>query len=255
MQGRRYRRLPDPSGDPQRSKARLGALRRSDLQRAVSTTKPPRSGPAAASASRRSRNPRFAGDWTVAPEMLLPHSEQVSRDGSLASHAIGRRRFTPSAVTPAAWLLVDERGSVVPAAGVAPSPGRAVCGGRDRALPTRPTRKRASAQSVLLFSMRSQWWPGQMHHARPHSAGAGPSFESPLLVRSGSDVSARSSIRSSWPSGSRSFGKLRRAGLCDRHPHGMPSIVILPRPSSRGPHARGSLVAPRRGRQRADRWL
>jgi hypothetical protein len=150
--------------------------------------------------------------------MLLAHSEQVSRGGSLASHAIGRRRFTPSAVTPAAWLLVDERGSVVPAAGVAPSPGRAVCGGRGRALPTRPTRKRASAQSVLLFSMRSQWWPGQMHHARPHSAGAGPSFESPLLVRSGSDVSARSSIRSSWPSGSRSFGKLRRAGLCDRHP-------------------------------------
>ena len=36
MQGRRYRRLPDPSGDLQLSKARLGALRRSDLQRAES---------------------------------------------------------------------------------------------------------------------------------------------------------------------------------------------------------------------------
>jgi hypothetical protein len=34
MQGRRYPRLPAPSGDPKLSKARLGALRRSDLQRA-----------------------------------------------------------------------------------------------------------------------------------------------------------------------------------------------------------------------------
>src|SRR6059058_3051582 len=36
MQGRRYPRLPAPSGDPKLSKARLGALRRSDLQRAES---------------------------------------------------------------------------------------------------------------------------------------------------------------------------------------------------------------------------
>ena len=50
---------------------------------------------------------------------------------------------------------MDERGRIVSAAGVAPSPGGAgACAGRERALPTRPKHERRAGSTSVMLSLR-----------------------------------------------------------------------------------------------------